>query len=334
MTKTPPSSTETLLGSASSWVELLSQSTAAIESGSLDTDAEEQRSCETATKSTKRANRQKKRLPQKRRTTYDIRKQQKSDLVAEVANLENQLELLKHQLLLQQGDDTTTLRRTEAANSVLNESIQQQHVAIAGIHVMLVSQMQQNLSTFHPTHDFIRLAANRPERRATLEALKKPKLREAERFITAWSREFNAKSAVSQENRLESVDGGFSVERFDSAPLRCSSAKAAFDAIIYSMQNVDITISELFGSITIREDTDFSASDISQIRLVSTTSHGAKVESNSVVFSEFVDGPNGCYGIVVADFVDADELYPYLPAERNHADPYAVRSDLAARVPA
>lgn len=111
---------------------------------------------------------------------------------------------------------------------------------------------QQNLSTLHPTHDFIQLGANRSERRTTLEAMKNHKLRNARRFITAWSREFDTRSAFSQEDRFESADGGFSVVRFDNAPLPGTSVKAAFDAIIYAMQNVDIIISELFGSITIR----------------------------------------------------------------------------------
>ncbi|KAG6612768.1 Serine protease [Phytophthora cinnamomi] len=253
----------------------------------------------------------------KRRTTYDIRKQQKSDLVAEVARLEKQLELLKHRILLQQGEANTTIRRTEAANSVLHESAREQHVAIAGIQGMLVSHMQQTLSSLHPTHSFIRLGTDRVERRATLMAMKGQKLREAKRFVEAWDQDLDTESTVSQENRFESLDGGFSVVRFDNAPLPSTTVKAVFDAITHSMQNAEIIISELFGSITIREDTEFEAADISQLRLVSSTSHGATVESNSVVFAEFVDTPEECFGIVVADFVDADELYPYRPAERK-----------------
>ncbi|KAJ8577556.1 hypothetical protein ON010_g1652 [Phytophthora cinnamomi] len=136
----------------------------------------------------------------------------------------------------------------------------------------------------------------------------------------AWDQDLDTESTVSQENRFESLDGGFSVVRFDNAPLPSTTVKAVFDAITHSMQNAEIIISELFGSITIREDTEFEAADISQLRLVSSTSHGATVESNSVVFAEFVDTPEECFGIVVADFVDADELYPYRPAERVRRD--------------
>ncbi|KAF1786883.1 hypothetical protein GQ600_8051 [Phytophthora cactorum] len=55
-------------------------------------------------------------------------------------------------------------------------------------------------------------------------------------------------------------------------------------------------------------------------RLVSSTKHGAVVESNSVIFSEYVEEPDGCYGIIAADFVDDDKLYPYRPEERIRRD--------------
>ncbi|GMF54098.1 unnamed protein product [Phytophthora fragariaefolia] len=136
----------------------------------------------------------------------------------------------------------------------------------------------------------------------------------------SWSQDLAIDSTVSQENRFESVSGDFSVVRFDNAPLPATTVKNVYDAIAHAVQNAEIIISELFGSITIREDTEIEAADVSQLRLVSSTSRGATVESNSVVFSKFVDGADGCFGIIAADFVDADELYPYLPAERVRRD--------------
>ncbi|GMF54093.1 unnamed protein product [Phytophthora fragariaefolia] len=307
-------SAETLLGAAPSWLDLLTGS------AGLDTSTSTRTSSESAT--TKHPSRmgQTKRPSKKRRTTHDIRKQQKNDLLAEVAELEMQLELIKHRILLESGEAMTTIKRTEATNSVLQELALQQHASIAGLQGMLASQMQKSLSLSNPTHIAIQLVAGHAERRATLVAMKKRKLHEAKRFITAWCQQLHTIASFSQENVIESLDGGFSVVRFDNTPLPGTSVRGAFNAIIYAMQNVDIIISELFGSITIREDTDFSASDIFQIRLASSTSHGATVESNSVVFSELVDGPDECYGIVAADFVDADDLYPYLPTERVRRD--------------
>jgi hypothetical protein len=78
----------------------------------------------------------------KRRSTYDIRKQQKSDLMAEITTLENQLNLLKHRML---REAIQPVKRTEAANSVLQEYTEKHHVRIARVQAMLIAQMVRSL---------------------------------------------------------------------------------------------------------------------------------------------------------------------------------------------
>ncbi|KAG7375967.1 hypothetical protein PHYPSEUDO_014777 [Phytophthora pseudosyringae] len=317
-------SSEPLLGAASSWLDLLNHGT--VESSGVENSSEDGGTG--GREPAKRPNRASARTTapakKKRRTTYDIRKQQKADLLADVAKLEKQLELLKHRVLAEQGEANTSIHRTEAANSVLQERTQNQHVTIAGMQGMCVAHMQQSLSALHPTQTVIRLGTDREGRRNTLLAIKDHKLLEAKRFITAWSQGLDTTSTFSQENQFEAIDGGFSVVRFDNAPIRDTTVRAVYDAITHSMQNAEIMISELFGSITIREDTDFEAADISQMRLVSSTKHGAVVESNSVIFSEYVDGPDGGYGIIAADFVDDDKLHPYRSEDRIRRDTITV----------
>ncbi|RLN51714.1 hypothetical protein BBP00_00009822, partial [Phytophthora kernoviae] len=149
----------------------------------------------------------KKKSAKKRRTTYDIRKQQKSELVLDVTELHKQLGDLKQCILIHQGEASKSVQCTEAGNLVMKEYIHDQH-------------------------------------------------------------------------------------------------------------NAEIIISEMFGSITIREDSDFSDTELSQMRLVVSTAHGAIVESNSVIFSEIIEAADGDYGLIVADFVDDDKLYPYRSDER------------------
>ncbi|GMF14084.1 unnamed protein product [Phytophthora lilii] len=185
---------------------------------------------------------------------------------------------------------------------------------------MLWPIQQKSLSAQYPTQTEIRLGTDRIQRRKALLDVKARKLCEAKRFIRTWGQGLDTNSTFSQENQFEALDGGFSVIRFDNAPILGTTVKNVFDAIIHSMQNAEIMISEMFGSISIREDTDFNASDIFQIRLVSSTPRGAVVESNSVVFAEYVEGPEDTYGIIASDFVDADELYPYIPSERVRRD--------------
>ncbi|RLN96337.1 hypothetical protein BBJ28_00006764 [Nothophytophthora sp. Chile5] len=271
----------------------------------------------------KRGKRQKQQPQRKRRTTYEIRKQQKSDLVTQVKMMQTQLDELKYRVLVEQGETAKSHERTTAANSVLQECIQGQHVGLADMQAMLASHIQDNLHTLQPAQTVIQLGTDRVERHKTLMAMKDRKLREGKRFITARSRGLDPRASYSQEERYETPGDDFCVMRFDNSPIYGSSVKAVFDAIIHSVLHSEIIISELFGSITIREDNDFDDSNVSQLRLVSSTSRGAMVESNSVMFSEFSDGTDGkecSYGIVAADFVDSDELYPYRPTERVRRD--------------
>ncbi|KAF4039869.1 hypothetical protein GN244_ATG07962 [Phytophthora infestans] len=103
--------------------------------------------------------------------------------------------------------------------------------------------------------------------------------------------------------------------------------QGGFDAFIDVSQNAEIIISELFGGITIRENNEADNRDISQMRLVTSTTLGNEVESNSVMFAEFVeakDGQDENCGVIVTDFVDSDELYPYKAEERARRDATSV----------
>lgn len=163
-------------------------------------------------------------------------------------------------------------------------------------------------------------------RRATLQQLKAPKLQEAKHFITQRSRGLDLTKTYSEEERFETPRGDFCSLRFDIIPIRgASSVRAVFDAMLFYISNIEITISETMGHITIREDDDSSDAHISHLRLVTNiVDWNVQTESNSVLFSEFLDSDpdaNGaCCGVLAGDFVDDDELYPYRPAERIRRD--------------
>eukprot|EP00644_Phytophthora_capsici_P014716 jgi/Phyca11/50766/gw1.53.351.1 len=90
---------------------------------------------------------------------------------------------------------------------------------------------------------------------------------------------------------------------------------------------MEISISEMLGDITVREDDDSTASDaFSNHRLVSTMSHGVNVEKNIVKFFKLVEGDgddqegNAPYALVATDSVDVDDMYPYVPEKRIRMD--------------
>ncbi|ETM35957.1 hypothetical protein L914_17231 [Phytophthora nicotianae] len=60
---------------------------------------------------------------------------------------------------------------------------------------------------------------------------------------------------------------------------------------------------------------------------MTSTTLGTVVESNSVMFAEFKeakDDQDESCGVIVTDFVDSDELYPYKPEERVRRDATSV----------
>ncbi|ETL29507.1 hypothetical protein, variant 2 [Phytophthora nicotianae] len=284
----------------------------------LQDDAEAQ----TAVKATRKRSKQgSSGSDKKRKTTYDIRREQKVELTTQVERLQKQLDELKYRVLVEQGEAAKSNERAAAGNAVLHEFIQQQHLELAKMQAMLAGHLQQNADSLHPAQTIIRLGTDPIERHNVLVALKDKKLRDAKQFITTRSLGLDPRSSYNQEERNNG--DSFCQIIFENRAIKGANAREIFDAFIDVSQNAEIIISELFGSITIRENNEADTRDISQMRFVTSTSQGTLVESNTVMFTEFVeakDDQDESCGVIVADFVDSDELYPYKPEERVRRD--------------
>ncbi|ETP33769.1 hypothetical protein F442_17768 [Phytophthora nicotianae P10297] len=275
--------------------------------------------------SRKRSNKDISNSGKKRKTTYDVRREQKVELTAQAEELQKQLDELKFRVLVEHGEAAKCNERVAAGNAVLQEFIQQQHVELAKMQAMLARHSQQNVDSLHPAQTMIRLGKDPTERHNVLAALKGKKLQEAKRFITTRSQGLDPRSSYTQEERNHSDT--FCQVNFENMIVKGASAREVFDAFIDVSQNAEIIISEMFGGITIRENNDTDKRDISQMRLMTSTTLGTVVESNSVMFAEFKeakDDQDESCGVIVTDFVDSDELYPYKPEERVRRDATSV----------
>uniref|UniRef100_K3X394 Uncharacterized protein n=1 Tax=Globisporangium ultimum (strain ATCC 200006 / CBS 805.95 / DAOM BR144) TaxID=431595 RepID=K3X394_GLOUD len=88
---------------------------------------------------------------------------------------------------------------------------------------------------------------------------------------------------------------------------------------------MEISISEIAGDLTIREDDTAWLEGVTQSRVVSNVTEDLQVELNTAMFSAFYDqhneyGGGRPFGVIVGDYVDVDELYPYSPAQRVRQD--------------
>lgn len=173
----------------------------------------------------------------------------------------------------------------------------------------------------------IRLGRDRRERLATLAAIRDKKMRVAQSFLArrCGSLGLSSRKPCTEEQRFETPDGDFYAVRFSTSQFRgVRSVRQVFDILHFYNRNIEISASEKLGNITIREDDDLHEERIFQNRLV--TSSGATrllLESNTILFAECVDSAGNTgegRGVLAAEFVDEDELYPYRPDQRVRMD--------------
>lgn len=133
---------------------------------------------------------------------------------------------------------------------------------------------------------------------------------------------------MRNDHCFEASTGDYYASSFAVMPFkRIKTARQAFEALVVYFSNLEISLSEKFGSVTIREDEDSDTlkSEVTQNRLVTTTQSGHEMESNTVFFSTFVERGDDVdqqrgYGIFVCDFVDEDDRYPFHPEARVRRD--------------
>jgi hypothetical protein len=143
----------------------------------------------------------------------------------------------------------------------------------------------------------------------------------------------NTKPYVTEE-RFITDDGVYHCKRFELLPFDgVVDATPVFDALLLYLANMGPTLRRkpLLGDPTIREDMELVEPATWHRRIVAPIGPVPyEVELHSVGFARlYAGGPDSTsassYGIVAADSVDVDELYPYKPSER-------VRKDVTAAI--
>lgn len=131
--------------------------------------------------------------------------------------------------------------------------------------------------------------------------------------------------------RFQSDNGDVCLARFDIKPLpKAHTVRHAFEGVLKFSYNLEISISELIGDITIRENDDEDwDSSVAQHRLVTSIAPDVKVDTNNVTFTQYWGDGSGPrmdravgaeVGIAVCNYVEEDALYPYHMSERVRQD--------------
>ncbi|KAG6610547.1 uncharacterized protein IUM83_06568 [Phytophthora cinnamomi] len=254
----------------------------------------------------------------RRKSTVTKRKEEINDLKAEVRKLRSELELQSELRELQVVPmRTPPLGQVASENVVLTAAIHGQQLGIARALSTLPPPLE-----LHPLCTRICLKKSWEERSRTLLDIREEKFQAAYEYVKARSQ---LSSSHSSDERFETANGDvccsiFQTFRFPGV----ESLKQVYDAVLFSMNNVEISICERLGHVTTRDDYDCADSSIYNARMVSTNDMDVTTEVSGIMFSRLFGTAEGFHdepcAMLVIDAVDEDELYPYVPSERVRKD--------------
>ncbi|KAG6610643.1 uncharacterized protein IUM83_06624 [Phytophthora cinnamomi] len=259
--------------------------------------------------------------------TYYRRKEEKEDLERKVLALNMQLQQLARRDVVEIRRDA--LRVKVRRNQELRDSIQGQRIIFANTQSYISEFLRaKDHSLYEPV---IQLGTDPRERYETLAAMKQQRLQEAVYFLSERSRHMKMDTDYTDLQRFQSENGDVCLVRFDIKPLPAArDVMQAFEGVLKFSYNLEISISDLVGDITIREnDEEDWDSSVAQHRLVTTINHGVQVDTNNVTFTQYWGDGTGPQpdravgnqvGIAVCNYVDEDALYPYHEADRVRQD--------------
>ncbi|KAF1327407.1 hypothetical protein FI667_g7687, partial [Globisporangium splendens] len=255
----------------------------------------------------------------KARSWYAVQKNEKAKLAQEIEKLQIQADFLKQS----QAARALSLANQVNKTKVLQDMIEEQRFAfvtaqsaLAGSEVVMRSPIEKD----------IRLGSDWTHRQAVLRALKKPVLRDAERYITERMRFLSPTSPYTSAQQFTTARGDLCSVGLDSTPLGSAvSVKQVYDALRSYFYNMEILWTEASKDLMIREeeddDTNLSSGDTLDSavhRFLRSTNNGFLIESSSVMYHRHDEASNSA--VIFSDYVDEDTLYPYNPDDRVRQD--------------
>lgn len=213
----------------------------------------------------------------------------------------------------------------------MRESVraQQLHVAKMQSAISQCLRSQQH----YPLYTRICLPKDWNGRRAKLISIRDEKLNNAYKFIMDPKRCVETDKTTYSDELFESEEGDFCGVRFETVQFPgVKSLQQVYDAAVYYLTNMEISITERLGHVTVRDDYETIDGCVYNARVLSTVRDDVTMETSSLLFPKF--DPDGKYGMVVLDSIDEDELYPYSPAQRVRKDVSATAIFTAQRKPA
>ncbi|KAG2767149.1 hypothetical protein Pcac1_g21469 [Phytophthora cactorum] len=254
--------------------------------------------------------------------TYIRRRTEIEELTDEMKKLKKQMAYFEYRNeVLKQRE---ALIEKEMLNKTMRSVLHEQRLSFAST-VSMVTQFFRDSAT-EPFDLPARLNKDPFQRQAALLRMKHDRLQVAHHFMHQ-RQHYLSTSEFCDRKRFEATNGDLVSIQFEIMPLPgACSVKNIVDALQFFVYNLEISISEAVGDITIRENDDAKpGSPVAQHRLVATVADMVQTDTNNVAFAEYRPaGPPGSgeqeLGLMICDTVDEDELYPYRPETRRASE--------------
>jgi hypothetical protein len=177
-----------------------------------------------------------------------------------------------------------------------------------------------------PEFSKIRLGVDHEERRVVLKEIKPKIMRQALEYLAERERFVDPTQPHADISRFIDPEGDYCALLFDVVPFEgIQTVKEVYDVLSFYYSNMEIRVTEALGDVTIREDDSNSESDSEQCRFLSYLSNGTQLETNNVISSQFDEinaefGEGRPLGVFTENFVEQDDLHPYLQSQRLRQD--------------
>ncbi|ETI33568.1 hypothetical protein F441_19603 [Phytophthora nicotianae CJ01A1] len=251
--------------------------------------------------------------------TYIRRRTEIEELTDEMKKLKKQMAYYEYRNgVLKQRE---ALIEKEMMNKTMRNALHAQRLSFATT-VSMVTQFFRESAT-EPFDLPARLNKDPFQREAALLRMKSDRLQVAHLFMHQ-RQHYLSTSEFCDRKKFEATNGDLVSIQFEIMPLPgARSVKNIVDALQFFVYNLEISISEAVGDVTIRENDDAKpGSAVAQHRLVATVADVIQTDTNNVAFAEYRPAGPGEQelGLMICDTVDEDELYPYRPDTRVRQD--------------
>jgi hypothetical protein len=245
---------------------------------------------------------------------YIVPQQESSQLHDELRHLEAQLTRLKRKT--HQGQDASSNPASLVLPPVedLDQLRREMQLYVASLGCMLLQRAPDDIAA--PVHPYIHLGCSMEARRRTILQIRPEQLRLGRQLVEQRSKFLDPAHPHASHEWFTTEENDVCGLHFFVEQIRGPhSVEQAFSAAHAFISDYKVTAKKTVSVLKYHDDSEVGNQSANiQLRVLMKTPDGPVIESNTLLFSQY-DGKENV-GIMVANYVDRDDLRPHDPTKR------------------